>query len=141
MLRHILVVGRDAFPGRQGDHRPLLRAASREFDVTRHTSQQISQRIRASDSQPGVLSRVFGTQLYIYGGMVDETMTNTCPVQLTGTSTVLLGMRDNSACVAAADGKGVWITHVRRPKGRSDEALWPKVPAVPALKQMGISTA
>ena len=46
-------------------------------------------------------------------------------------------MRDEVICVATSDGKGVWITHVRRPKGK-DPALWPKVPATSCLAELGI---
>lgn len=51
------------FQGGRLHHRPLLKGAQREFDVTRHDSDQISRRIRCGDSQPGVLSRVFGGNL------------------------------------------------------------------------------
>lgn len=60
----LLSVG-DSTPFRGGrlHHRPLLKGAQREFDVNRHDSDQISRRIRCGDSQPGVLSRVFGGNL------------------------------------------------------------------------------
>jgi hypothetical protein len=125
------------FQGGNVHHRPLLRAASRDFDVSRHTSTQVSRRIRASDSQPGVLSIVLGSRLYVYGGAVQE-LDYTASVPLAGTKTTLLGIRDDSVCIATADGKGVWITHVRRPKTKLDVSLWPKVPAVPALRELGI---
>lgn len=51
------------FQGGRLHHRPLLKGAQREFDVMRHDSDQISRRIRCGDSQPGVLSRVFGGNL------------------------------------------------------------------------------
>lgn len=125
------------FQGGRLHHRPLLRAASRAFDVSRHTSTQVSRRIRASDSQPGVLSTIFGSGLYVYGGTVQE-LGYTTSVPLAGTRTTLLKIRDDGVCIAAADGKGVWITHVRRPKTKSDVGLWPKVPAVPELLKLGI---
>lgn len=60
----LLSVGNNtSFQGGRLHHRPLLKGAQREFDVTRHDSDQISRRIRCGDSQPGVLSRVFGGNL------------------------------------------------------------------------------
>lgn len=51
------------FQGGRLHHRPLLKAAQREIDLSRHTAQQISRRIRCGDSQPGVLSNCFGPSL------------------------------------------------------------------------------
>ncbi|KAM0714154.1 hypothetical protein Q7P37_010303 [Cladosporium fusiforme] len=115
------------FLGGRVHHRPLLKAASREFDVTRHTSLQISRRIRASDSQPGVLSTVFGPTSDALNVPGER-----------GVKTLVLAIRDDAICIAAADNIGVWITHVRRPKTAEDKALWPKLPAVPVLVQLGI---
>ena len=61
-------------------------------------------------------------------------------MKLPGTSVKVLGVRDEAVCIAAADGRGVWISHVRRPKGK-DPALWPKVPATSCLKELGILSA
>jgi hypothetical protein len=38
---------------------------------------QISRRIRCGDTQPGALSKVFGRNLYVYGGMIDGKATCT----------------------------------------------------------------
>jgi methionyl-tRNA formyltransferase len=60
----LLSVGSNTpFQGGRLHHRPLLKGAQREFDVSRHGAEQISRRIRCADSQPGVLSRVFGGNL------------------------------------------------------------------------------
>lgn len=131
------VTDNTSFQGGKTYDRPLLKAAQRDFDVTRHTAQQISRRIRSSDSQPGVLSKVFGTSLYIYGGAIEDNLAGRCPFGVSTMSTKLLGIRDEAVCIAASDGNGVWITHVRRPKGK-DPALWPKVPAVSCLRELGI---
>ena len=128
------------FQGGKTHHRPLLKAAQRDFDLARHTANQVSRRIRCADSQPGVLSKVFGASLYIYGGHVEDNLPGRRPTALSGTNATLLGIRNEAVCIATYDGKGVWITHVRRPKGK-DPALWPKVPATSCLVELGILTA
>src|ERR1700755_1692768 len=42
----------------------------------------------------------------------------------------IVAIRDEAVCILTCDGRGIWITHVRRPKKAADPALWPKVPAV-----------
>jgi enoyl-CoA hydratase/carnithine racemase/methionyl-tRNA formyltransferase len=139
----LLSVGsRMPFQGGRTFDRPLLKAAHREFDVTRHTAQQISRRIRCGDSQPGSLSKVFGPNLYVYGGIIDESPAGpnpgTCPGALPGS---IVATRNEAVCIATCDGKGIWITHVRRLKKAKDIALWPKVPAVFGLMELGVLTA
>ena len=129
------------FQGGRLHHRPLLKAAQREFDIARHTAQQISRRIRCGDSQPGALSKVFGQNLYIYGGQVEDNGEERWPVKLSGFSPRILGFRNQAVCISTVDGKGIWITHVRRMKTKLDKALWPKVPATFGLLQLGLITA
>jgi hypothetical protein len=50
----------------------------------------------------------------------------------------ILGVRNKAICIATCDGKGVWITHTRRPKTKYDKALWPKVPALTGLPELGL---
>ncbi|PPJ54809.1 hypothetical protein CBER1_08425 [Cercospora berteroae] len=132
----------DALPFQGGKlhHRPLLKAAQRDFDIGRHTSQQISRRIRCGDSQPGVLSNVFVQSLYVYGGMIDDNAESRTPVKLPGLPAPILGFRNEALCLSTCDGKGIWITHVRRMKTKVDKALWPKVPAIFGLLQLGLIT-
>lgn len=128
------------FQGGPTLHRPILKAAQRDFDLTRHTATHISRRIRSADSQPGVLSRIFGVNLYVYGGIVEQKPDSALQVIIPGTSTTIIGIRNEAVCIATCDGKGIWISHVRRPKEK-DEALQPKVPAVFFLAQSDILTA
>lgn len=124
------------FQGGKLHHRPLLKAAQRDFDVTKHTSQHISRCIRCSDSQPGALSKVFGRNLYVYGGMIEDNVEGRLPVSINGLKANILGFRNDAICLATSDGKGVWVTHVRRPKTRNDFALWPKTPAISGLLEL-----
>lgn len=137
--RNLSVDARLPFKGGPTHHRPLLKAGQRDFDVNRHTAQQISRRIRCGDSQPGALSRVFGTPLYIYGGVVDEHPGGPNPSAVPGaTPGTIVATRNEAVCIATCDGRGIWITHVRRPKRANDRALWPKVPATFGLIELGI---
>lgn len=129
------------FRGGKTFHRPLLKAAQRDFDVKRHTAQQISRRIRCGDSQPGSLSKVFGTNLYIYGGIIDDTPGGPNPGAIPGAAAgTIVATRGEAVCISTCDGRGIWITHIRRPKRAKDTALWPKVPAVSGLLELGILT-
>lgn len=121
--------------------RPLLKASFGGFDITRHSAEYISRRIRAADSQPGVLSKVFGPSLYLYGGTVDDNVTKLPMTTLNDPSVKILATRDGAVCIPAADDKGVWISHIRQPKMKTDKALWPKVPAVMGLVQLGVMDA
>ncbi|KAK4549058.1 hypothetical protein LTR36_007514 [Oleoguttula mirabilis] len=130
------------FQGGKLRHRPLLKATDRDFDPCRHTAQQISRRIRCGDSQPGVMTQVFGRYLYVYGGIIDDGVGE---LQYAGAVTIagtkVLATRNEAICIATSDGKGIWITNTRRPKMRRDTALWPKVPATFGLVELGILTA
>lgn len=129
------------FQGGKLHHRPLLKAADRDFNVTQHTAQQISRRIRCGDSQPGVLTKLLGPNMYVYGGIIDEAVGqfNKKPIKIG--SADILAIRDEAICIATCDQKGIWITHVRRPKSKKDQSLWPKVPATLGLTQLGLLDA
>ncbi|KAJ6442445.1 C-type cyclin [Purpureocillium lavendulum] len=122
----------ELFYGGQTHSRPLLKATHRNFDTKIHTASEISRRIRSADSQPGCLSSLFGPKLYLYGGLVEEKV---FPDASPGS---IVAVRDEAICIATADRKGVWITHIRRIKTKADPDLWPKVPAAPGLVELGI---
>ncbi|ODA84172.1 hypothetical protein RJ55_02690 [Drechmeria coniospora] len=127
-----------AEPFRGGDThvRPLLKAGERDFDPTKHDAATVSRRIRSADSQPGCLSAVFGPKLYLYGGAIEDSVTASpshgfAPGCITD-------IRDEAVCIGTCDDRGVWITHVRRLKTKADSSLWPKVPAVSGLVELGV---
>ncbi|KAK1093119.1 hypothetical protein LTR48_002986 [Friedmanniomyces endolithicus] len=109
------------FQGGRLHHRPLLKAVDRDFDVTRHTNLQTSRRIRSADSQPGVLSEAFGYPLYVYGGLVDEAISQFHQPPVSICDNRILATRNLAVCIATCDGKAVWITHIRRPKMKTDK--------------------
>ncbi|UNI22215.1 Beta-glucosidase [Purpureocillium takamizusanense] len=122
----------EQFRGGQTRCRPFLKAAHRDFDPKIHTATEIARRIRSADSQPGCLSSVFGPKLYLYGGLVEEAVASDV------SPGSIVAIRDEAVCVAAADQQGIWITHIRRVKSKTDPELWPKVPAASGLVQLGL---
>ncbi|KAJ2973267.1 hypothetical protein NQ176_g6701 [Zarea fungicola] len=69
--------------------------------------------------------------MYLYGGIVDNGKQAAGAVPGS-----IIASRDDAVCIATCDGKGIWITHVRRIKGKTDASLWPKVPAVQGLMEL-----
>jgi enoyl-CoA hydratase/carnithine racemase len=114
---------------------PLLKASQRNFDVNRHCALMISRLIRASDSQPGCLTKMFTPNLYIYGGLIEDGQHVSAIDVEPGT---IIGIRNDAVCFKTVDGKGIWITHGRRVKKSTDPTLWPKVPAMPLFTDVGI---
>ncbi|PSR75203.1 ClpP/crotonase-like domain-containing protein [Coniella lustricola] len=131
---------RKPFLGGVTHHRPLLKASQRDFDVHIHTAKEISRRIRCSDSQPGCLTSVFGggSSMYIYGGAIEEEPWISRSAIAVGS---IAAVRNEAVCIKTVDKLGIWITHVRRVKKKTDAQLWPKVPAASSLVQMGILSA
>ncbi|OLN87515.1 Hydrogenase maturation factor HoxX [Colletotrichum chlorophyti] len=123
-----------AFLGGVTRHRPLLKAAQRDFDIQSHTAREISRRIRSSDSQPGCLTKLFGPSLYVYGGIIEEGEDLTSQAR----AGEIIACRNDAVCVATCDEKAIWITHIRCVKKKTDSMLWPKVPAVSGLRNLGI---
>lgn len=138
-FRELSVGLQKPFLGGPTHHRPLLKAGQRDFDVRVHSAREISRRIRCSDSQPGCLTSVLGPSLYVYGGDVEE---DAWVVTGGGSSRAapgaILAVRDHAVCIKTCDKRGVWITHVRRVKKKADPQLWPKVPAVSGLRELGL---
>lgn len=123
------------FLGGPTHHRPLLKAAQRDFNVHTNNAKEISRRIRCSDSQPGCLSSVLGQSMYIYGGTIEEGVWIASSKASPGS---IVAVRDEAVCFKTTDKRGIWITHVRRVKKKTDAKLWPKIPAVSGLREVGL---
>lgn len=126
------------FQGGPTHDRPLLKPAQRDFDINIHSASTIARRIRCGDSQPGVLSRIFGkTPLFVYGGIVEE---NSFPPQVAqrarASPGAIIAQRQEAVLISTVDGKGVWITNLRRTKAKADKHLHPKLPAAMGLKSV-----
>lgn len=136
--RTVSVTTHEPFQGGLTRALPLLKATQRDFDIKRHPAQIVSRRIRASDSQPGCLSTLFTPNLYLYGGIIEDGEHMATIATEPGT---IIGTRNDAVCIKTVDGKGIWITHARRVKKKTDPALWPKSTAVPLLLELGILNA
>lgn len=123
------------FMGGPTHHRPLLKAGQRDFNINTNNAKEISRRIRCSDSQPGCLSSVLGQNMYLYGGAVEETAWVAASTSVPG---AIVAVRDEAVCIKTTDKRGIWITHIRRVKKKTDAKLWPKVPAVSGLCDLGL---
>ena len=70
-------------PGVRGCLRPPMRQPDRGIDWMRDSTEVIARKIRAADSQPGVLDSLFGKPYYLYGAHEEDRM---CPARSPGPS-------------------------------------------------------
>lgn len=134
-FRELSVGLQKPFLGGPTHHRPLLKAGQRDFNINTNNAREISRRIRCSDSQPGCLSSVLGQNMYLYGGAVEEDAWIASSTAAPGS---VFAVRDEAVCIKTTDKRGIWITHLRRVKKKTDAKLWPKVPAVTGLRELGL---
>ena len=107
--------------------KPPMRQADRAIDWMQDKTPMIVRKIRAADSDPGVLGNLLGESCYLYGVHEEE--------RLQGTPGEILACRDGAVCVGAIDG-AVWISHLKT-KARAEDGLNPatgiKLPAAQVL--------
>lgn len=106
----------------QGCLRPFMKQEVRGIDWTSDSVSTIVKKIRAADSQPGVLDTIYGEEYYLYG--VHEEVT------LKGTPGEIIAQQHGAICRAAVDG-AVWISHLKKKK-RGNQSFF-KLPAVMVL--------
>ncbi|MFJ9949640.1 hydrogenase maturation protein [Kitasatospora sp. NPDC091207] len=103
--------------------RPWLRQEARRIDWAGDGTDTVLRKLRAADSQPGVLDDLLGAAWYLHGGHPE-------PV-LRGRPGDLLATRAGAVCRATSDG-AVWIPELRRRRHPGGPATF-KLPAVVAL--------
>jgi len=81
-------------------------------------------KIRAADSQPGVLDTIYGKAYYLYG-VHEEAI-------LKGTPGEIIAQREGAICRATVDG-AVWISHLKKKK--QGERSFFKLPAAMVLSE------
>ncbi|KAE8259282.1 hypothetical protein A4X13_0g1124 [Tilletia indica] len=132
------------FQGGPTRDRPLLKASARDFVHLARSAQQaghklnadiIVRRINCGDSQPGVLSSLFGAPLFLYDACVQK---GSMPASITRQAQnasvgTILATRDGAVLVDVGADFPIWISHLRKPKAKADRYLAPKLPAVQAL--------
>lgn len=103
--------------------RPYLDQGVRRIDWAEDSTRTVLRKLRAADSQPGVLDVLFGEEWYLHGGHPE-------PV-LRGHPGALLATRAGAVCRATTDG-AVWIPELRLRRLRGAPPTF-KLPAVRAL--------
>ncbi|EGX56823.1 formyltransferase [Streptomyces zinciresistens K42] len=96
------VVWRDAF-----------RQEQRRIDWEKDTTRTVLRKLRAADSQPGVLDELLGRELFLHGGHPED--------RLRGYPGELIATRAGAVCRATVDG-AVWIPELRPRVGSGDPA-------------------
>ncbi|MFD6025060.1 hydrogenase maturation protein [Streptomyces griseoluteus] len=110
-----------------GDHKPrpqtgdwpaavwrdYFRQDRRRIDWERDDTRTVLRKLRAADSQPGVLDELHGREVFLHGGHPED--------QLRGRPGDLLATRAGAVCRATRDG-AVWIPELRPRKNSGDPA-------------------
>jgi putative two-component system hydrogenase maturation factor HypX/HoxX len=110
-------------PGVTGRLRPPCRQEHRRIDWLTETTSSVLAKLRAADSQPGVLDVIGGTEYFLFGGYEED--------QLRGDPGAIVARRGGAICRATVDG-GVWIPQLRRRREPGGPATF-KLPATLAL--------
>ncbi|MER6997240.1 enoyl-CoA hydratase-related protein [Streptomyces sp. NPDC000410] len=106
-----------------GRVRPYLRQDVRRIDWESDSTEAVLRKLRAADSQPGVLDELLGGEWYLHGGHPEDT--------LRGRPGELLATRAGAICRATVDG-AVWIPELR-PRRTPGGPVTVRLPAVRAL--------
>ncbi|KAL9931860.1 hypothetical protein V8E36_009175 [Tilletia maclaganii] len=142
--RHQCVSNSLPFQGGPTRDRPLLKASSRDFVLLARSALEaghrlnadvIVQRINCGDSQPGVLSALFGAPLFLYDARVQRGPMPAAMAEASADSQLgtILATRQGAVLVNVGADAPIWIAHVRKPKAKADRYLAPKLPAVQGL--------
>src|SRR5260370_15938164 len=87
-----------------GTLRASMKQRDRTIDWRHDSTRDIARKIRAADSNPGLLTTLCGEEVYVYGAHEDE--------HLSGPVGQLLGQRNGAVCVGTLDG-AIWVTHAK----------------------------
>jgi putative two-component system protein, hydrogenase maturation factor HypX/HoxX len=93
-------------PDVRGELRPSMKQRDRAIDWSADTTDDIVRKVRSADSSPGVLDRVCGQEVYLFGAHAEDRLCGGVPGEI-------LAQRDGAICLATADG-AVWISHLKR---------------------------
>ncbi|WP_405020512.1 hydrogenase maturation protein [Kitasatospora sp. NBC_00070] len=106
-----------------GQLRPYHAQEFRRIDWLADDTATVLRKLRAADSQPGVLDTLLGREYFLHGGCAED--------ELRGSPGELIATRDGAVCRATADG-AVWIPQLR-PRREAGGPPTFKLPAVDAL--------
>ncbi len=111
-------------PQKEGVWNPRMTQEVRRINWEEDSTEDVLRKIYASDSQPGALTTIEGTEVYTYNAFKEG--------KLKGKPGRIIAVRDEAICVGTKDG-AVWITHLRL-KGKKTL----KLPAVRVLKDIKV---
>jgi putative two-component system hydrogenase maturation factor HypX/HoxX len=92
-------------PDVRGRLRPYHSQQYRRIDWTTDSTAEVLRKLRAADSQPGVLDELYGREYFVHGGHNED--------QLRGEPGAVIATRDGAICRATVDG-AVWLPQLRR---------------------------
>ncbi|MBV6702793.1 hydrogenase maturation protein [Kitasatospora aureofaciens] len=92
-------------PDVHGRLRPFLRQDVRRIDWAADDTATVLRKLRAADSQPGVLDELYGREYFLHGGHPEDELRGPVPG-------AVLATRDGAICRATVDG-AVWIAQLR----------------------------
>jgi putative two-component system protein, hydrogenase maturation factor HypX/HoxX len=93
-----------ANPSVRGELRPSMKQPDRAIDWRNYTTAEIARKIRAADSNPGVLDTQIGAPYYLFGAHEEDL--------LKGAPGQVIAKRHGAICVGTIDG-AIWITHLK----------------------------
>jgi putative two-component system hydrogenase maturation factor HypX/HoxX len=108
--------------------REAMRQTDRRIDWDHDDTVTVLRALRAADSQPGVLDRLLGREVFLHGGHEED--------RLRGRPGELLATRAGAVCRATRDG-AVWIPELRPRKNSGDPAPFRR-PATHVLGDCGL---
>ncbi|MFJ9769671.1 hydrogenase maturation protein [Kitasatospora sp. NPDC101157] len=111
-------------PDVRGELRPFLRQEVRRIDWQRDDTATVLRKLRAADSQPGVLDELYGREFFLHGGHPEDVLRGPEPG-------AVLATRDGAICRATVDG-AVWIPQLR-PRRTPGGPVTFKLPAATVL--------
>ncbi|MFI2644159.1 enoyl-CoA hydratase-related protein [Streptomyces sp. NPDC018610] len=111
--------------------RDPVRQPQRRVDWEGDDTATVVRKLRAADSQPGVLDRILGREVFLHGGHPED--------RLRGRPGELLATRAGAVCRATRDG-AVWIPELRPRKASGDPAPFRR-PATSVLGPTGLAEA
>ena len=106
-----------------GRLRGPCRQEHRRIDWSSEPTTSVLAKLRAADSQPGVLDVLGGTEYFLYGGHLED--------HLRGSPGAIVARRGGAICRATTDG-AIWIPQLRRRAAPGGAATF-KMPATLAL--------
>ncbi|WP_067845204.1 hydrogenase maturation protein [Nocardia lijiangensis] len=106
-----------------GRLRPYHDQHHRRIDWAADDTAAVLRKLRAADSQPGVLDELYGCEFYLHGGHGED--------RLRGAPGTVIARRDGAICLATVDG-AVWVPQLR-PRRKAGGPPTFKLPATDAL--------